>query len=150
MTTHTDDFHEPVVETTPSGFVPTVQVDRPAGHTPGPWFVRDFRASRMADLGWDGPSIDSILIVNKTGAEIVEGAGDNCVVARITFDNRLEPLGESNLSDARLIAAAPELLEALRGLVDVVNRPDAPPLAELFAAVADGQAAISRATGGSR
>lgn len=82
-------------------------------HTPGPWYVRDFRAREMARLGWKGPSIDRILIVDKTGPEIIESSGENCVVARIQFDNRTEPLGDGNLADARLIAAAPAMLDAL-------------------------------------
>ncbi|MFZ2252660.1 MAG: hypothetical protein WAW13_00630 [Minisyncoccia bacterium] len=67
----------------------------------------------MKRLGWVGPSVDRILIVNKTGSEIVESGGENCVVARIQFDNRAEPLGESNLADAWLMAAAPEMADTL-------------------------------------
>ena len=74
--------------------------------TPGPWYVRDFRASEMRRLGWKGPSIDRILITNKTGAEILESAGENCVIARIQFDNRPDELTEGNFADASLIVRA--------------------------------------------
>lgn len=81
--------------------------------TPGPWYVRDLTAQSMRKLGWTGPSIDSILITNKTGPEIIRDEGDDCVIARIQFDHRPEELGEGNLADAHLITAAPELYEAL-------------------------------------
>ena len=74
--------------------------------TPGPWYVRDFRASEMRRLGWKGPSIDRILITNKTGAEILESAGEDCVIARIQFDNRPDELTEGNFADASLIVRA--------------------------------------------
>lgn len=79
----------------------------------GPWYVRDLTALTMQRLGWTGPSIDSILITDKTGPEIIRDEGDNCVVARIQFEHRPEQLGESNLADAHLLAAAPELYLAL-------------------------------------
>jgi hypothetical protein len=124
-------------------------------HTPGPWFVRDFRESYMRELGWTGPSIDRILITNKTGSEIVESAGENCVVARIQFDNRTEPLGESNLADACLIAAAPELLDgckALLGLLELIGGRDdvSTELRDVLATnhrVAEARAAIAKAEG---
>jgi hypothetical protein len=42
---------------------------------------------------------------------------DNCVVARIQFEHRPEQLGASNLADAHLIAASPELYAALEAVV---------------------------------
>jgi hypothetical protein len=95
--------------------------------TPGPWYVRDLRAAEMRRLGWTGPSIDRILITNKTGADIIRDEGDNCVVARIQFDNRTEELRDGNLADAHMIAAAPELYGALleaKGLADMAVMAD--------------------------
>ena len=83
-----------------------------AEHTPGPWFVDDLRASRLRALGWVGPSIDKILICSCSPEEIARTEdGSDCIIARIAFDNRPEELGESNLADAKLIAAAPVLLD---------------------------------------
>lgn len=96
----------------------TLRIVRSGGlrmaHTPKRWFVRDFRAVEMARLGWRGPCIDRILIVDRTGPEIIESGDENCVVARIQFDNRTELLGENNLADAYMLAAAPALYEALK------------------------------------
>ena len=89
--------------------------------TPGPWYVRDLRASEMRRLGWTGPSIDRILITNKTGPEIIRDEGEDCIVARIQFDNRTEELTEGNLADAHLIAAAPELCAALEQFVALLD-----------------------------
>jgi len=82
----------------------------------GPWYVRDLRASEMRRMGWTGPSIDRILITNKTGPEIIRDEGEDCIVARIQFDNRTEELGDDNLADALLMAAAPDLLEVAKML----------------------------------
>lgn len=118
-------------------------------HTPGPWYVRDFRESYMRELGWAGPSIDRILITNKSGAEIVESGGENCVIARIQFDNRPESLGEGNLADARLIAAAPDMLEALRLFIaEHDNTYDGEPLSvEMGRFITKARYAIAKAEG---
>jgi hypothetical protein len=64
----------------------------------------------MKRLGWSGPSIDRILITNKTGPEIEACSGADSVIARIQFDNRPGSLTDGNFADAKLIAAAPDLL----------------------------------------
>ena len=68
----------------------------------------------MRSIGWPGPFNDAILISSLSPKDAVEAQGDNCIVARISFNNRAEKLGENNLADAHLIAAAPDLLEALQ------------------------------------
>jgi hypothetical protein len=84
----------------------------------GPWYVRDFRAAEMRRLGWTGPAIDRILITNKTGAEIEASSGADSVIARIQFDNRPDELGDINIADAELIAAAKNHLPALLDALD--------------------------------
>lgn len=63
-----------------------------AKHTPGPWFVAEAGLFKVAS------------ITHSTGIYADEMSSD-----------------ESIQADARLIAAAPDLLEALQGLLNVVN-----------------------------
>lgn len=83
-------------------------------YTPGPWYVLDFRASEMKNLGWTGPTIDRILITNKNIKECEASSGHNCVIARIQMDNRPDFLGEKDIMNAKLIAASPAMFEVLR------------------------------------
>ena len=110
-----------------------------AEHTAGPWFVKDFRAVEMKRLGWTGPSIDRILITNDRDPRDEDG----CIVARIQFDNRTEQLDDGNLADARLIAAAPDLLAACQEFVRKVECGEA----KSTRSYEQMKAAISRATG---
>lgn len=109
--------------------------EQTAGHTAGPWvsetYVDEYGVSVIA-------SDDATYISNPSRGQV-------CHIGVVAGASGGAPAQAK--ANARLIAAAPDLLDALRGLVDVVNQPDTPPLAELFAAVADGQAAILRATG---
>jgi len=86
-------------------------------HTPGPW-----------EVAWGG-SFDG------TREVFVRRPEDDVAIAADILDPDTEAPSAAN---ARLIAAAPELLEALRGLVDEQN---GPPLLSA-------RAAIARATGG--
>ncbi len=53
---------------------------------------------------------------------------------------------EGNAANARLIAAAPELLAALQSITSVANRKEVDPFA-MFAAIEKARAAIAKATG---
>ena len=73
-----------------------------AKHTPGPWLVEDKSS-------------------NDVYRYVLAECDDIHPVARITLDGiRHDDVAEAN---ARLIAAAPELLEAAIELKDVCNRP---------------------------
>lgn len=94
--------------------VASVASDRPqpeakVSHTPGPWVVRE-----------QGPHgyIDQELC----RYEVIEGNGDEYVVAAIIGD--VSELAEQGLHNARLIAAAPDLLEALREAKQGAEYPD--------------------------
>lgn len=115
-------------------------------HTPGPWYVRDFRACKMGQLGWAGPAIDRILITNMNGREIEAASGANSVIARIQFDNRADLLTDGNLADATLIAAAPDLLMAIRDLQQWAIRAVGEG-ARSSRAIGRAQAAIAKALG---
>ena len=86
----------------------------------GPWYVNDLRASGLKKLGWDGEFIDRILITSKDTEEFLVSGGKDSIVARISLDNRPdgELLNETHLADAYLMAAAPDMYEALEQLLD--------------------------------
>lgn len=91
-------------------------------HTPGPWTAK-----------WSK---------YREGVFIVQaGMPSNRVLAQFDGDG-YGPDGQS-LADARLIAAAPCLLEALRFLADQAERTPGPTIAGIHEA----RAAIARATG---
>ena len=95
-------------------------------HTPGPWIAFDSREAHIppaeegADLGWF------------VGAEV----GDRSIVA----------LGIRNEANARLIAAAPVLLEALKGICSEMRQGEQLPYIVSFL-VPMAEAAIAKATG---
>ena len=63
-----------------------------AQHTPGPWYIDRYH--------------NQVLIVDASGNQVA-----NCAPARWTNRDEQVPLAEAN---ARLIAAAPDLLDALK------------------------------------
>lgn len=96
-----------------------------SAHTPGPWF--------WADNVPDAPP-QYRMIVDADGATVCDPS----------------PMSEH---DARLIAAAPELLEALRAILhdtthDLVGLPRDEALELIFSVADTAHAAIKRATGG--
>ena len=76
-------------------------------HTPGPWRVAKMRAMT-------GPTEEMLTVEGGIETDAPER------VARVGFE-----VTETAEADARLIAAAPELLEAAIELKDVCNRPSA-------------------------
>ena len=101
-------------------------------HTPGPW-----KYSRCDDYG-----DTRFYIAQQDGAPYTPNYSDVATVIAETVSLEYRSIQEAN---ARLIAAAPELLEALIALHAVANvRRD-----EDYSAVANAAAAISKATGAS-
>lgn len=107
-----------------------------AKHTPGPWVIWGLN-SKTGDL--------TIGIANETGPK--KHIAELCWPK----DEAQEPGGPTGLDDARLIAAAPDLLAALKALSfaaqtsgGVAGRDDA-----LVDAIGVASRAIAKATGGS-
>ena len=106
-----------------------------AKHTPGPW---------KADLCLEGWGIHEV--------QRADGAG----IARLAeMQTAFAPDDKEGIANALLIAAAPDLLEALRAARRAMQEaevawcdgtPSAP--VELLNAISDAQAAIAKATGG--
>ena len=106
-----------------------------ARHTPGPWKLFDGRSSSRGE------------------GQLVIGAFDCARQAapRIAWVNETTPQMNQFTPDARLIAAAPDLLEALKAVFEhcemVHNRwGEDSNLTEANAAIAAGRAAIAKAT----
>lgn len=101
------------------------RVNAQAGHTPGPWVMDD---AQPGDLF----------------RHVLHGNGDS-----FGYICRISTNGNANAdADARLIAAAPELLEALQGLVAVLDRQlHSPHAASRSSPLGRARAAIKKATG---
>ena len=101
-------------------------------HTPGPWFVPDQALARetciQADYGIACPGSGGAMSYTTT-------------VCTLGW-NSITPEWEAN---ARLIAAAPDLLEALKEVVSEYDNPDNG--RSLRWAIDEARAAIARATG---
>lgn len=98
-----------------------------SGHTPGPWFVREYSVD-----GWDGATYQCCDI---------EGWDHNRIVANLP-DYKHPNCDDGNCeANARLIAEAPSLLNALTVLADAAEARGIPCDAA--------RATIARATGAS-
>lgn len=75
------------------------QPDKPAAHTPGPWLI--------AGDDEPMPGVPAIEISTETGP-------DWKLVAYVMCDGETNRLADVDRANARLIAVAPELIEALR------------------------------------
>jgi hypothetical protein len=99
-------------------------------HTPGPWEVTDLR--------------HGIIVRTESPNKTKFGASRYAAIGGFERSNP-DQLAEA-LANARLIAAAPELLGALKWLAACVKTPG--PHMDAFAALEKAQAAIAKATGG--
>lgn len=95
-----------------------------AQHTPGPW-VTDKDVGHEAVLGADGALVA------------------DCAI----FGLHVNRSQEINKANARLIAAAPELLEALERMADVAEKSGLTVFNEEFTALANARYVIAKATG---
>jgi hypothetical protein len=89
-------------------------------HTPGPWKIRYEKSGR---------TIDAVIVMGKSSAYFTRGIGQ-------TFDEQQ--------SNARLIAAAPELLTALEWALDQLDDDLDPDYQAAFDAA---RATVKKATG---
>lgn len=106
-----------------------------AGHTPGPW---------MYGQNWHQIGRGQFEI----GLSQSEEAGGGISGCRNGSDEYMLVSGPCREADARLMAAAPELLEALRALDRVLNKPGVPMHSDAVqAAIESARAAIARAEG---
>jgi hypothetical protein len=94
------------------------------GHTPGPW-----RVTYSDDGGF------------QVGVELHDGAFDVVICARGSWTHR----AKESLANARLIAAAPELLAALVGLIELGRKDTSNPKYDGYYDTA--RAAIAKAEG---
>lgn len=103
-----------------------------ARHTPGPWFV--------------GAQNDALYVIDRRPAhdnDYPDHAGDEACIARVYDDVRgSEGSGAAN---ARLIAAAPELLERARLALEYLTQKRGP---DAGLAASQLRAAIDKALGG--
>lgn len=101
-------------------------------HTPGKWLMA---AKPSSVVGWPvvGPEGRLICSLNYVQHSMID--------PKVPGDDAFNREAKAN---GQLIAAAPELLEALRGLVEAMSRDGDPAFAHL---IIDARAAIARAMG---
>jgi hypothetical protein len=76
-------------------------------HTPGPWFVHDFSAV---------PGF-----TNPTPGDVTVSCDHPATIAVASMDRALTATIDEARANARLIAAAPELLKQIKGLLGFAN-----------------------------
>lgn len=112
-------------------------------HTRGPWAVLErpiphymggVHTERMIFTTWDHPQLKGPLCIVGMAIGAPEKEGDSWV--------HFCQIREA--ADAQLIAAAPDLLEALKGVLAILEGPT-PPAEEVFAAMDRARAAIAKA-----
>jgi len=78
-------------------------------HTSGPWAINTCNEN--------GPSLDSFYL--STTAQTWDGNEEDRIVCRFpTGTGQFSDMGRENLANARLIASAPEMLQALESCLD--------------------------------
>jgi hypothetical protein len=110
-----------------------------SSHTPGPWPVPHFATGHGCDCRYilAGEHMGGIAEVYVDNGKKVSDGGNDC-----------PPIEEAK-ANARLIAAAPELLAALKRIVAEVDRPQtgAPVVGGVLRAIAESRDAIAKAEG---
>lgn len=107
-------------------------------HTPGPW---------VAQRDWESvysPDPEELEEYMKRPITVIKSLAVDKNVASC------HDLFEFNPADAQLIAAAPDLLEALRGLLNAPDPDEVEDATPRFRAVMNAHAAIAKAIGGAR
>ena len=122
-------------------------------HTPGPWFI--WKEKAMQDEGMDKDEIDFELseandfdvMAGKPVGEVTRGRIVGCrTVVTLDADDFGDDEDEGRqiaLANARLIAAAPDLLESLTLLVAGIENS----VSETYIPLVKARAAIAKATG---
>jgi hypothetical protein len=123
-----------------------------AAHTPGPWFIWKERA--MQDEGLEPDEINEELLesdyfevmsgnpIGDVSRGMIKGCNEIAELESEDFGDDIEKGRQIALANARLIAAAPDLLETLVDLVALY------PLDSTDAIITAARAAIKKATGG--
>jgi hypothetical protein len=123
-----------------------------AAHTPGPWFIWKERA--MQDEGLEPDEINEELLegdyfevmsgnpIGEVSRGMIKGCKEVVELESEDFGDDIEEGRQIALANARLIAAAPDLLESLEDLVALY------PLDSTDGIITAARAAIAKATGG--